>query len=106
MDLKLALDDVRQDIARLKKVEQSLLEAIGVPVPTGQPAVQQPHGRVSAAGGIVISLSARRRHLSERVQRNGPNPALQAELAKVEADLAQAKERLNVDRRSRGLRIR
>lgn len=105
MDLKLALDDVRQDIARLKKVEQSLLEALGVP--TGQPAEHQKGStRVSAAGSKVISLRARKRHLDEKIARNGTNPTLQAELKQVEAELKQAKNALDADRKSRGLRVR
>ncbi len=104
MDLKLALDDVRQDIARLKKVEQSLLVALGMP--TGQPAETQSSTGVSKFGSDVFRYSAKKRHLNERIQRNGSNPAIQQELAEVERELKLAKANLDADRKSRGLRVR
>jgi|SRR5208282_2902779 len=102
MDLKLALDDVRQDIARLREVEAALVKALGVP--TGQP--DRNSGRVSPAGGRVISLRASIRHAQKYAEDHPLDKAAAAKLQGLQTAYAAARRALDDDRRAKGQRIR
>jgi len=81
-----ALKEVQAEIARLRKIEAALIEALDQS-PTQSPT----QSRVSPAGKQVIRLAARLRHLRERVKANPKNPELRATVSQIEKELVEAK---------------
>jgi hypothetical protein len=78
-----ALKEVQAEIARLRKVEAALIEALD--------QTPQPTSHVSPEGKQVIRLAARLRHLKERVKANPKNPDLKAKVSQIEKELVEAK---------------
>jgi isocitrate/isopropylmalate dehydrogenase len=77
------LKDVREEIARLQRLEAALIEAAGGSAPHKK-------SRISAEGAAIISLAARLRHL----RKSGDKRAIKQ--AEKELELAKkAKARMN-----------
>lgn len=86
MDLKSTLSKVREEIQRLQKLEQALVEASGDgPVTRGV--------RTTPAGSDVIRWSARKRWALKKGDKAG--------LKEIEKNLAEAKKALEADKATR-----
>lgn len=87
------------EIARLTKLRAALVEAGGEDV--------APQGKVSPTGMGVIKAAARLRHAKSKLKADPKNADLKSEVAKIEKELADAKEamaKLKEERRATGLR--
>jgi hypothetical protein len=93
MDFRAALEDVRRDIEKLRKIERSLMEAVGDAEPASHANDQARKTRVTPLGAMILSKSAQLRWL---VTRRPPDTAaikkLQAELIPLRAKRAEEKK--------------
>jgi hypothetical protein len=94
MDTSQMLQQVRDEIARLQRVEQALVEASGESPAPSAPATGKGKGkRISQAGTEVISIAARLRHTERRLKEDPKNSDLKKEVVTLQEKLSDAKSR-------------